>query len=83
MVITALDVTAANVYKAISGYPFYSRAQKEAERMEKEAERIRGDVHWNEAGHKLIAENFLSFYRNNSKGNIEICVRDKYSAGHE
>jgi len=44
---------------------------------------IQGDVHWNEAGHKLIAENFLSFYMNNSKGNIEICVRDKYSAGHE
>ncbi|MBI5056260.1 MAG: hypothetical protein HZB61_06585 [Nitrospirae bacterium] len=38
---------------------------------------IQGDVHWNEAGHKLIAENFLSYYRNNSKESIEICTKVK------
>jgi len=30
----------------------------------------------------LIAENFLSYYRNNSKDSIEVCSKGKYSAEH-
>jgi len=28
---------------------------------------IKGDVHWDEQGHKLIADTFLEFYRNNMR----------------